>query len=83
VKTSDADTSPLTPLHDVPPPSTASTCSDETDIFPHDTSSSDSGDCDDRSDFDESELGEFLLDAFEGFDAAIAAMDGCLGRTLL
>jgi hypothetical protein len=75
VKTSDADTSYLTPLHEVPPPSTASTCSNETDTPSHATSSSHYGDCDNRSDFDESELGEFLLDAFEDFDTTMAAMD--------
>jgi hypothetical protein len=75
VKTSDADTSPTTPLHEVPPPSTASTCSDETDTPPDVTPSSDYGACDNRSDFDESELGEFLLGALEDFDTAMAGMD--------
>jgi hypothetical protein len=73
VKTSDADTSPTTPLHGASFPSTASTCSNETDTPLYVTSSSDSGACDNRSDFDESELGEFLLDAFEDFDTAMDA----------
>jgi hypothetical protein len=82
VKTSDADTSPLTPLHEVPRPSTASTCSNETDTPPYATSSSatsssDYGDCDNRPDFDESELGEFLLDAFDGFDMAASSAELC------
>jgi hypothetical protein len=79
-KITGANTSDKTSLHDIPPPSPCSTCSTTTpqDLFyleaTESTSSatSSSSDWDPLSDIDNSDLGEFLLDALDGFDPALA-----------
>lgn len=80
MKTTGADTTSSTFDMDGPPPSSPrSTCSDAS------ASSSESNpsvsyavslaSSDQASDIDESELGEFLLDALEGYDPMLTSMD--------
>jgi hypothetical protein len=61
----------LDPSHMIPPPSTCSDCSatypSEASVVSSENSTKYT-DSDTRSDIDESELGEFLMDTFEGLD---------------